>query len=74
MGGNDRHANRVPVIEDAETISVAVQSALTEAGHAVLTRPDGRELERDLREFRPDVVILDVMLRRLPHGRPAHPR
>jgi two-component system, OmpR family, response regulator len=62
VAGNDPHANRVLVIEDAETISVAVESALTEAGHTVLTRGDGRHLERDLHEFRPDVVILDVML------------
>jgi DNA-binding response OmpR family regulator len=31
-------------------------------GHEVLARADGAHLEQDLAEFRPDVVILDVML------------
>src|SRR5438445_453727 len=53
---------RVLVIEDAEAIRTAVESGLAAAGHAVLACADGRHLERDLVEFRPDVVILDVML------------
>jgi len=53
---------RVLVVEDAEAIRLAVQSALQSAGHVVLERADGRQLETDLAEFRPDVVILDVML------------
>lgn len=53
---------RVLVVEDAEAIRVAVQTALAGAGHAVLARPDGQTLERDLTVFRPDVVMLDVML------------
>lgn len=40
----------------------AVESGLLGAGHEVVTRPDGRELERVLVQFRPDVVVLDVML------------
>ena len=61
-GAADPQPNRVLVIEDAETIRFAVESGLTAAGHAVLGRADGDRLERDLAEFRPDVVILDVML------------
>ncbi|WP_221936710.1 response regulator transcription factor [Skermania sp. ID1734] len=41
---------------------LAVESGLQEAGHLVLSRPDGSSLERDVGEFRPDVVVLDVML------------
>jgi two-component system, OmpR family, response regulator len=52
----------VLVIEDADTIAVAVQSVLAAAGYRVLVRADGDRLERDLTEFRPDVVVLDVML------------
>jgi DNA-binding response OmpR family regulator len=52
----------VLIVEDAEAIRLAVQSALQSAGHAVRERADGRQLETDLAEFRPDVVILDVML------------
>ena len=53
---------RVLVVEDSDAIRVGVESALKEAGYAVLGRPDGRELEHDLDSFRPDVVVLDVML------------
>ena len=50
------------VIEDAEAIGAAVGSALRDAGYQVQLRPDGRELENDLVRFRPDLVVLDVML------------
>jgi two-component system, OmpR family, response regulator len=53
---------RVLVVEDAEAIRVAVQAGLASAGYAVLSKPDGQALERDLAVFRPDVVVLDVML------------
>jgi two-component system OmpR family response regulator len=52
----------VLVIEDAEAIGAAVGSALRDAGYQVQLRPDGRELENDLVRFRPDLVVLDVML------------
>jgi two-component system OmpR family response regulator len=55
-------AARVLVIEDAEAIGAAVGSALRDAGYQVQLRPDGRELETDLSRFRPDLVVLDVML------------
>jgi two-component system OmpR family response regulator len=52
---------RVLVVEDAEVIRVAVETGLRAAGYAVLSKPDGRTLERDLTVVRPDVVV-DVML------------
>ncbi|HEX3790702.1 MAG TPA: response regulator transcription factor [Pseudonocardiaceae bacterium] len=55
-------AARVLVIEDAEAIRAAVRAALRDHGLDVLDRPNGRELEADLRQFRPDLVVLDVML------------
>ncbi|MFK4086350.1 response regulator transcription factor [Kribbella sp. NPDC020789] len=55
-------AARVLVVEDAEPIRTAVGIALAEAGHEVRTRPDGEGLERELAGFRPDLVLLDVML------------
>ncbi|MEU4740406.1 response regulator transcription factor [Actinosynnema sp. NPDC023658] len=55
-------AARVLVIEDAEAIGVAVGSALRDTGYQVQVRPDGRDLEGDLARFRPDLVVLDVML------------
>ncbi|MGO4649493.1 response regulator transcription factor [Nocardia sp. 2YAB30] len=53
---------RVLVVEDAETIRAALESSLRTAGHDVSTRTDGTRLERDIAEFRPDVVVLDVMV------------
>ncbi len=50
------------IIEDADAIRTAVAAGLGAAGHEVLARPDGARLERDLAQFRPDVVVLDVML------------
>jgi DNA-binding response OmpR family regulator len=35
---------------------------LTASGHIVAARPHGRCLEADLERFRPDVVVLDVMV------------
>ncbi|GAA1578498.1 MULTISPECIES: response regulator transcription factor [Kribbella] len=53
---------RVLVVEDAAPIRTPVGIALTEAGYDVRTRADGDGFERELAEFRPDLVLLDVML------------
>lgn len=52
----------VLLIEDSTPIRVAVTVALREADYRVLDRPDGSRLEHDLSDFRPDIVLLDVML------------
>ncbi|HEY1971414.1 MAG TPA: response regulator transcription factor [Pseudonocardia sp.] len=53
---------RVLVVEDAEAIRAAVLTGLTDAGFGAAGRADGGALERDLATFRPDLVVLDVML------------
>lgn len=53
---------RVLVIEDAEAIRVAVETGLRTAGFTVTGQADGTEFERVLDSFRPDLVVLDVML------------
>jgi DNA-binding response OmpR family regulator len=53
---------RVLIVEDAEAILVAVESALRDAGFETLGRSDGRAFEHDLHGFRPDLVVLDVMV------------
>lgn len=50
------------VVEDSEAIRAAVLAALSDAGHAVAGACDGSTIERDLDAFRPDLVVLDVML------------
>ena len=53
---------RVLVVEDAQTIREMVGEALADAGYAVSLQPDGSRLEQELAGFRPDLVVLDVML------------
>lgn len=53
---------RVLVVEDAEAIRVAVEAGLRAAGFTVRGQVHGNDLERELHGFRPDLVVLDVML------------
>jgi DNA-binding response OmpR family regulator len=53
---------RVLVIEDSEVIREMVSEALTDGGYFTDTRSDGDGLEAVLEGFRPDLVVLDVML------------
>ncbi|GAA3563323.1 response regulator transcription factor [Microlunatus spumicola] len=55
-------ATRILVVEDSETIRVAVRTALRAQGFVVDSRPDGEDLEVVLAAFGPDLVVLDVML------------
>ncbi len=55
-------APRVLVVEDAGTIREMVLEALTDAGYVTGGRGDGGGLEDVLDAFRPDLVVLDVML------------
>ncbi|MFB8275985.1 response regulator transcription factor [Nocardia colli] len=57
-----QHAGRVLIVDDAEAIRTAVSSALAAAGYVVAARANGAEFEAQLVKFRPDVVVLDVML------------
>ena len=53
---------RVLVVEDSDAIRTAVLAALRDAGYAVSGAVDGSGIERDLDTFRPDLVVLDVLL------------
>ncbi|GHE07937.1 response regulator transcription factor [Klenkia taihuensis] len=53
---------RVLVVEDEAAIRDGVVTALADEGCAVEGRPDGSTLAADLAGFRPDLVVLDVML------------
>lgn len=50
------------MVEDSDVIRAAVLSALRAAGHVADGAADGSALEHDLDAFRPDLVVLDVML------------
>jgi DNA-binding response OmpR family regulator len=53
---------RVLLIEDEPSIMEAIRFILTRAGWAVQTHADGATAAARVREARPDVVVLDVML------------
>jgi len=53
---------RVLVVEDSEAIRVSVAAAFTAAAYEVRALTDGARLEAELLGFRPDLVVLDVML------------
>ncbi|WP_215542293.1 response regulator transcription factor [Amycolatopsis sp. CA-230715] len=57
-----RTAPRILLVEDAEAIRVSVEAALGTAGFEVRARADGEAIEQDLVGFRPDLVVLDVLL------------
>jgi two-component system alkaline phosphatase synthesis response regulator PhoP len=53
---------RVLVVEDEETLAVGVRDALELAGFQVELAHDGRKALERIREGRPDLVVLDLML------------
>ena len=55
-------AARVLVVEDEQALLDATSGALRAAGFVVSARPDGRGFAEHVTAFRPDVVVLDVML------------
>jgi two-component system OmpR family response regulator len=52
----------VLVVDDEENIRYLLNAALNHAGFEVAEAQTGREALSELRSFRPDVVLLDVML------------
>ncbi|GAA1853282.1 response regulator transcription factor [Microlunatus capsulatus] len=56
------HAARILVVEDSETVRLAVQTVLRAQGFTVESRPDGSDLEQSLVRYGPDLVVLDIML------------
>lgn len=55
-------AARVLVLDDDETIRVAVTTALRADGFVAEAAPDGTDLADRLASFRPDLVIIDWMM------------
>ncbi|SHH33730.1 DNA-binding response regulator, OmpR family, contains REC and winged-helix (wHTH) domain [Jatrophihabitans endophyticus] len=55
-------AARVLIVEDEEPIRDSLATAYRGAGHDVHARADGTDFEDQVDAFRPDLVVLDVML------------
>jgi len=58
----DGSAVRVLVVDDEPTLSELLAMALRYEGWEVRTAADGASAVRTARDFRPDAVVLDVML------------
>jgi two-component system OmpR family response regulator len=58
----DGTAPRVLVVDDEPTLTDLLSMALRYEGWDVRTAPDGLSAVRAAREFRPDAVVLDIML------------
>ena len=57
---------KVLIIEDSRFLRLSNERALKQAGYDVITASDGEEGLRLTLERRPDLVILDLMLPKLP--------
>jgi DNA-binding response OmpR family regulator len=62
MAGAVRPLRHVLIVEDESPIRVMLSDILTDAGYGVLEAADGFEALRQLRQTRPDLIILDLML------------
>jgi DNA-binding response OmpR family regulator len=54
--------SKVLVIDDERPMRDMLQMGLERHGYAVRTLPDGRGIEAAVTEWRPDAIVLDVML------------
>jgi DNA-binding response OmpR family regulator len=55
-------SGRVLVVDDEESIRFVLQSLLEESGYTVATAASGVEARRQVGEYGPDVVLLDIVL------------
>lgn len=58
----DAPSRRILVVDDEPDITGLVAYHLARAGYRVITAPGGPEALRSVREERPDLVVLDLML------------
>jgi two-component system, NtrC family, sensor kinase len=55
-------ARRILLVEDDVDLCEALGETLQEHGHTVVSATDGEDGLRRMREFRPDIVVLDLMM------------
>jgi two-component system, OmpR family, alkaline phosphatase synthesis response regulator PhoP len=54
--------SRILVVEDNENLAYGLGASLELEGHDVAVAPDGEQGLRYVREWKPDLIVLDVML------------
>ena len=62
---SDLEGLKVMVVDDSKTIRRTAETLLTGAGCQVLTASDGFEALGKVAEYRPDVILIDIMMPRL---------
>ncbi|MBI4863616.1 MAG: response regulator [Candidatus Riflebacteria bacterium] len=53
---------RIMLVDDDVDLTDSYRITLSAKGHEVLTVPSEKEARRDIEGFRPDVLVLDVMM------------
>lgn len=56
---------RILVIDDDATTTTLLSAKLSEQGHSVMTASDGNEGLEKYKTFRPDIIILDIVMPRM---------
>ncbi len=62
---NGRRSFRILVVDDSLTIRRTAETLLGNEGYAVASAADGYEALSRIAEYRPDLVLLDIMMPRL---------
>lgn len=55
-------ANKILIIEDEEIILDLLQKKLTQEGYSISVAKDGEEGIRAMREDKPDLILLDIVM------------
>ena len=56
--------NKILVVDDEKSIRILYHDELTEKGYNVITLSDGSKLLEVIAQWRPDLILLDIKLRR----------
>lgn len=52
----------IMVVDDEEDILTLIKKILTRRGHRVITARDGKEALQKLKDVKPDLILLDIMM------------
>lgn len=53
---------RILIADDEPNIVISLEFLMQRNGYEVMTAPDGEQALRLLRDFKPDLILLDIML------------
>jgi CheY-like chemotaxis protein len=57
---------KILLVDDSKFLRMATERALQRAGYVVITAPDGEEALQIARREKPDLILLDMLLPKLP--------